>query len=345
MNQFLDGVVLDLETTGMSCYRDRIIEIGAIKIRNGMETDVFEQLVNPRMPISIEARAVNHIDDADLIDKPFIEDVLPNLLEFIGNDTIMGFRIQFDLNMLEAEASRCRLPFIPAGQIDVKVLSQMRYPASEYHALEDVLRRLGISDREKHRALSDARQTLLCYNRLAEMDGPQELPPDDSDSSKRRMQTKTRNVMRARFMAGNDTNLRNIQPEGPVIDDVKSVGLTGEQSAQDLLRSYGDGAWVWVTARRGINPGHGCHSGEPTILVELDHHLIGWMTSQTAKKRYGQIPNPYGVAKAHIKYDQEKGKYHLRLELPELTSSHTDPDEWNEAMKHLQLTTNIAGRC
>ena len=206
-------------------------------------------------------------------------------------------------------------------------LSQMRYPASGYHALEDVLRRLGIADYERHRALSDARQTLLCYNRLAEMDGPQELPPDDLYLSKQRMQTKTRNVMRARFMADNDVNPRNIQPEGPVIDDVKSVGLTGEQLAQDLLRSYGDGAWLWVIARRGVEPGHGCHSGEPTILVELDHQLIGWMTSQTAKKRYEQIPDPYGVAKAHIKYDREKRKYHLRLELPKLSSSRANPGE------------------
>ena len=79
-----DYVVFDLETTGTSCVKDRVVEISAVKVINGVVTDEFSTLVNPEMHISPWATEVNGITDDMVADAPTFDVALKDFLEFVG---------------------------------------------------------------------------------------------------------------------------------------------------------------------------------------------------------------------------------------------------------------------
>ena len=96
-----DYVVFDLETTGTSCYNDRIVEIAAVKVSGGKVIDEFSSLVNPEMSIPYFASQVNGITDEMVEDEPTICEVLPEFLEFIGDSVLVGHNIHtFDMKFV-----------------------------------------------------------------------------------------------------------------------------------------------------------------------------------------------------------------------------------------------------
>ncbi len=82
-------VCLDLETTGLNPKTDRIIEIGAVKVKAGEITDRMETLVNPGRALEERIVELTGICDEQLTDAPDIADVLPELLTFIGEDIVL----------------------------------------------------------------------------------------------------------------------------------------------------------------------------------------------------------------------------------------------------------------
>ena len=78
-----DYVCLDLETTGLDPKTDKIIEIGAVKVRNGEIVDSFQSFVNPGRMLPAKIIELTGIHDEDLKDAPSIEEVLPLFLEFV----------------------------------------------------------------------------------------------------------------------------------------------------------------------------------------------------------------------------------------------------------------------
>ena len=101
--QSLDGtyVVFDLETTGFSPIRDKIIEIGAVKVENGKITDKFSTFVNPGVPIPFEITRLTSITDQMVMDSPGIETVLPQFLEFVGDAVLVAHNASFDVGFIE----------------------------------------------------------------------------------------------------------------------------------------------------------------------------------------------------------------------------------------------------
>ena len=85
-----DYVVFDIETTGLSPYKDGIVELSALKVIGGQVQEEFSTLVNPGRPISYAASRVNGITDEMVEDAPFIEEVLPEFLEFAGDLPLLG---------------------------------------------------------------------------------------------------------------------------------------------------------------------------------------------------------------------------------------------------------------
>ena len=83
-----DYIALDLETTGLSAQRDRITEIGAVKIRDGRIADRYAQLVNPGVLISPRITQITGITNAMVEHQPAIEDVLEDFIDFLGDDTV-----------------------------------------------------------------------------------------------------------------------------------------------------------------------------------------------------------------------------------------------------------------
>ncbi|MEE1295312.1 MAG: 3'-5' exonuclease [Bifidobacterium sp.] len=158
-----DYVALDLETTGFNAQRDRITEIGAVKVREGRIVGDFAQLINPERPIPSRVVQLTGIDADMVADQPVIEDVLGQFIEFLGDDIIVGHNIRFDMGFL-SEAEHRTMGFANSFQrrtIDTMTIDKKLFP-TERHRLVDLVQRYGIADTEEHRALSDATQTYQC---------------------------------------------------------------------------------------------------------------------------------------------------------------------------------------
>ena len=100
-----DFVVFDTETTGLYPYNDRIIELGAVRFRDGRPVERFHSLVNPERRIPPFITELTHISEADVADAPVISQVLPAFKEFVGSDPLVGHNIDFDLRFIKIAGS------------------------------------------------------------------------------------------------------------------------------------------------------------------------------------------------------------------------------------------------
>ena len=117
-----DFVVFDTETTGLYPWSDKIIEIGAVRFRDGEPVERFDMMVNPRIHIPQTITDITHITDDMVADAPAIGDALPAFEEFVGDDTLVGHNIDFDLRFIKASGSR--LPDNDRIYIDTAELSR-----------------------------------------------------------------------------------------------------------------------------------------------------------------------------------------------------------------------------
>lgn len=166
MQGIQDFVCIDLETTGLNPKKDRIIEIGAVKIRNGNITDTFEQLINPKQVLEERIEVLTGITSKELEDQPVIRKVLPALQDFLEEDVLVGHRILFDYSFLKRVFTNEKIPFERKG-IDTLKLARRFVKESESKRLEALCQYYGIQYRA-HRALEDARATVEVYQRLLE---------------------------------------------------------------------------------------------------------------------------------------------------------------------------------
>ncbi len=164
----LSYTVFDTETTGLEpSAGDEIISIGAVRIVNGrmLRQEVFEQLVNPRRPISRESTAVHGIDARQLASEPPIEQVLPRFHRF-GEDTVLvAHNAAFDMRFLELKEAVTGVRF---GQpvLDTLLLSAVVHPSMDNHHLDMIAERVGVRIIGRHTALGDALLTGEVFLRL-----------------------------------------------------------------------------------------------------------------------------------------------------------------------------------
>ena len=161
-------VIFDLETTGLNSESDAIIEISALKVRDGSIVDEYSTLVNPEMHIPYEASCVNGIVDDMVKDAPVIEKVLKDFISFTGNDVLVGQNIKrFDLKFIQRDAVRFFGKPVSNDYVDTLFLSQRYLPELESHSLESLADHYGISYEGAHRALADCRINKKVYDCLA----------------------------------------------------------------------------------------------------------------------------------------------------------------------------------
>lgn len=160
-----DYTSLDLETTGFSPEYCEIIEIGCVRFRGGVETDSFSSLVKPQNMNAVDGYITNltGITQAMLESAPGIESVLPQALEFIGSDIIVGHNVSFDINFVYDNAERLGLGTFGNDYIDTMRMSRKLFPEFANHKLKTLVNQFGISDIVSHRSEGDARQAALCY--------------------------------------------------------------------------------------------------------------------------------------------------------------------------------------
>jgi DNA polymerase III epsilon subunit family exonuclease len=163
--QQTEFIAFDLETTGISSFADRIVDIGAVRFRPasaGVET--FEQLVDPEQTIAPVVTAIHGITDEDVLGQPVIAEVLPAFDEFIGDsDTVLvAHNAPFDCSFLAAAYTASdRRP--PNNRIICSLsLFRQAFPHFENYKLETIGRNLKLIINEEHRGLADSLLLMRC---------------------------------------------------------------------------------------------------------------------------------------------------------------------------------------
>lgn len=158
-------IVVDLETTGLTPKRDRILEIGAWKVEKGAFVAQFHSMVDPCIQIPERITTLTGITDAMVAGQPRIAEVIRQFLDFAGELPLLGHNLQFDYAFLVHAAVNEGLNFSRDGadtlKISRKVLAEL--PSRR---LGDLCAYYGISQERAHRADEDAYVTALLYEKL-----------------------------------------------------------------------------------------------------------------------------------------------------------------------------------
>lgn len=154
-------VALDIETTGLSYINDKIIEIGAVKIKNNKIIGQFSELIQPGIRIPQNITGLTGIDDEMVSGKPSVSEILPRLIEFIGDGAIVAHNARFDMSFIKKSASDIGIT-IKNPVIDTLILSRLFFPQLKRYKLDIVAKFLDINLENHHRAVDDA----LCAGKI-----------------------------------------------------------------------------------------------------------------------------------------------------------------------------------
>ena len=162
-----DYVVFDLETTGISCYNDQVVEISAVKVSKGQVVEEFTSLVNPKCPIPYRASMVNGITDEMVKDAPAFDKVLADFLGFIGDHVLVGHNIHtFDMKFIYRDCEKFWGKVPENNYVDTLSLARMCLAELGHYKLTDLSEYYGVSPKGAHRALNDCRMNQIIYERL-----------------------------------------------------------------------------------------------------------------------------------------------------------------------------------
>lgn len=156
-------VALDLETTGLQVEKDAIIEVGAVKYRDGEPVERFETLVNPGRPVPREITLLTGIRNEDVLGKPTLDQVSQALQRFVGGVPIVAHNVAFDLGFL-----RHRGLFLENPGLDTWEFASILIPSLPSYSLSSLAAHFGIPSPEQHRAPNDAEVTGKLFEILCE---------------------------------------------------------------------------------------------------------------------------------------------------------------------------------
>ncbi|MBE5961424.1 MAG: PolC-type DNA polymerase III, partial [Lachnospiraceae bacterium] len=161
-------VVFDIETTGFGPIKDKIIEIGAVKVVNGKITDKYSTFINPEIPIPFEIEKLTSITDDMVMGYPTIEKILPEFLEFCKGCVLVAHNASFDVGFITKKAE---FMGIETDFTVVDTVALARVLLSDLHnfKLDTVAKALGVVLESHHRAVDDAGCTAEIYVKFIEM--------------------------------------------------------------------------------------------------------------------------------------------------------------------------------
>lgn len=161
--------VVDVETTGLDPKKDKITEIGAIRVENGRVSDTFHSLVNPGRSLDERIVELTGLTDGDLKEAPYIQDIIGAFAGFETTGCLLGHSVLFDYSFLKRAAVNEGVVFEKKG-IDTLAISRKYLQDLESRSLPYLCGHFGIVHRA-HRALSDVEATLDLYEVLKERFG------------------------------------------------------------------------------------------------------------------------------------------------------------------------------
>ena len=174
-----EAVSLDCETTGLNPWVDEVVAVAAVRLRGNRiaTSERFQALVRVDKPSSAEAIKVHGLRERDLSAGRPMDEVLPELLRFIGGRPLLGYYIDFDVRMLNKYVRRRIGTYLPNERIEISRLYYDRKygdapPLTSYDLrFLTIARDLGIPPLRQHDAFNDALMSAMMYLQLRDMQG------------------------------------------------------------------------------------------------------------------------------------------------------------------------------
>jgi DNA polymerase-3 subunit alpha (Gram-positive type) len=244
-------VIFDIETTGLSCSNNKIIEIGAVKIEQGKVVDNFSKFIDPEISIPYRIVELTGITDEMTKGAEKIDTVLKEFISFIGDSIVVAHNANFDVSFIKKNCSDLGLEF-SNGVMDTIPLAKYVLPELKRYKLDSIAKYLKINMGSHHRAIDDARTTttilIHCFNILKER-GLCTLSEINSEYLKNQDYKKL-NYYHVILLAKNQTGLKNLY---------KLVSFSNldyfykkPRMPKSLIEEY----------REGLIVGSGCEAGQ-----------------------------------------------------------------------------------
>lgn len=161
-----DFIALDVETTGLRPLTNRIIEIAAIRYRDGQEVERFVTFLQPEKKLPSVIVNLTGIRDADLEDAPLFRDVADSFADFLGDELIVGHNVGFDISFVAGELKRLARPGLGNPRFDTMSAANRILTGLRRKSLSKLAEYLGVPDGRAHRAYDDAQRTAQVALRL-----------------------------------------------------------------------------------------------------------------------------------------------------------------------------------
>ena len=168
------ALIIDVETTGLDPSKDRIIEIGAVKIDRNGNLDKYSRLINPGFKISREIRKLTGIRQKDLTNAPLLGDIADEIKDVLKTDLFIAHNAKFDFDFFSKEMLRLDFP-IELPYIDTIKIAKSFYPNYLSYDLTSLIDRMGFSIEKRHRGFDDAYVLWELFNKIKNEFGIEEL--------------------------------------------------------------------------------------------------------------------------------------------------------------------------
>lgn len=162
-------IVLDVETTGLDYTKERMVEFAALRLENGRIKERFETLINPCRHIRKSSIAVHGITEDDVKDAPKEEEIMPEILDFIGDYPIIAHNAVFDYSFINEASIRTTGEPITNIRIDTQMMFKEVYPDLESCGLESLMNKFNVEFSTRHRAMADAEGLAKAYPELKKL--------------------------------------------------------------------------------------------------------------------------------------------------------------------------------
>ena len=161
----LDAIAFDSETTGLDTNQARMIQLGAVRIVHGEvdETSIFQELINPGVPIPPESQAIHGISDADVADARSFDKVVRDFDDWRQDSVLVGYASGFDLAMLKRERELAGLKWNQPRCLDVRFLVNLLAPNLPDFSLDTIASWAKVDIHNRHSALGDAIATAAIF--------------------------------------------------------------------------------------------------------------------------------------------------------------------------------------
>lgn len=160
-----DYIAIDLETTGIRLSKDKIIEVGLLKVKDSHIIDTFSCVINPDMQVDNKILELTKISKNELENAKRIHEVINHIVDFCEEYVLLGHNTIFDYSFVKKEANRAGLEFEKRG-IDTYKLCKKVLPENVRKNLTDACGYFGIERKNSHRAFSDAYYTHVLFQEI-----------------------------------------------------------------------------------------------------------------------------------------------------------------------------------